>query len=186
MLLVVSAWMDLVVLRRELRPRKVEPAVRNLTAALLRPLQVLVVLALALAAPSRSHQDLVALDLSSYRGKVVYLDFWASWCGPCRDSFPFLEGLQRKYGGDGLVVVAVNVDTKRELAAKFLSEHPVSFDIAYDPHGELAARWQLAGMPNSFLIARDGSTRLEHTGFRRADQPRLEAVIVQLLAEGAP
>ena len=141
---------------------------------------------MVLAAPVRGHQDLTALDLASYRGKVVVLDFWASWCGPCRDSFPFLEGLRRKYDSEGLVVVAVNVDTRRELAAKFLADTPVGFDIVYDPHGDLAARWELAGMPSSFLIARDGSTRLRHTGFRKADGTRLDEAIVQLLAEAAP
>jgi cytochrome c biogenesis protein CcmG/thiol:disulfide interchange protein DsbE len=138
---------------------------------------------LALSAPARAHEDLATLDLKAYQGKVVYLDFWASWCGPCRKSFPFLDGLQRKYGKDGLVVIAVNVDTERALATEFLREVPVGFKVVYDPKGALASQWQLLGMPSSFVIGRDGQVRGKHTGFRSADQAVLESAIVNLLKE---
>lgn len=130
-----------------------------------------------------AHEDLPELDLAAYRGKVVYLDFWASWCGPCRKSFPWLDGLQARYADQGLVVIAVNLDTDRRLATDFLREVPVGFRIAYDPTGRLAAEWRLLGMPSSFVIDRAGKVRGQHTGFRSADQAVLERALTGLLAE---
>ena len=136
-----------------------------------------------LTPPVRAHEDLVKLDLATYRGKVVYLDFWASWCEPCRGSFPFMDALQSKYGSRGLVVIAINVDTERRLAANFLAEAPVGFKIVYDPAGRLAEEWQLQGMPTTILIGRDGKTLPQHVGFRKVDQVPLEAAVVRLLSE---
>lgn len=140
-------------------------------------------LAILLTPPLEAHEDLTALDLAAYRGKVVYLDFWASWCEPCRSSFPFMDSLQRKYGPQGLVVIAVNVDTERRLAASFLAEAPVGFKIVYDPAGQLAEEWQLQGMPTTVLIGRDGKALPQHVGFRKVDQAPLEAAVVRLLSE---
>lgn len=146
--------------------------------------QIIVALLLALAGGSAAaHEDLAAFDLAQFKGKVVYLDFWASWCAPCRRSFPWLDGLQRKHGAEGFVVVAVNVDTDRALASGFLREVPVGFKVAYDPKGELAAQWKLLGMPSSFLIDRSGKVRSSHQGFRKGDEAKREAEIAQLLAE---
>lgn len=148
------------------------------------PRALIVAFLLGLAAPTAAaHEDLVALDLAQYKGKVVYLDFWASWCAPCRRSFPWLDALERKHGAEGFVVIAVNVDTERALAAGFLEQVPVGFKVAYDPKGELAARWQLLGMPSSFLIDRSGKVRSTHQGFRKGDEALREAEIVKLLAE---
>lgn len=141
------------------------------------------VLLLALAGGAAAHEDLAQLDLAAYKGKVVYLDFWASWCAPCRRSFPWLDALDRKHRPDGFVVIAVNVDTDRALAAGFLKEVPVGFKVAYDPKGELAAQWRLLGMPSSFLIDRSGKVRSSHQGFRKGDEALREAEIAKLLAE---
>jgi thiol-disulfide isomerase/thioredoxin len=138
---------------------------------------------LLLAPPLGAHEDLAALDLATYRGQVVYLDFWASWCEPCRSSFPFMDTLQRRYGSQGLVVIAVNVDTERRLATSFLTETPVGFKIVYDPAGKLAEEWQLQGMPTTVLIGRDGKPLPQHVGFRKLDQAPLEATVVRLLSE---
>lgn len=137
----------------------------------------------ACATPSFAHEDLPKLDLMQYQGKVVYLDFWASWCAPCRRSFPWLDQLQRTLGPRGFVVVSVNVDTERELATAFLKEVPVSFGVAYDPKGELAQRWQLLGMPSSFMIDRSGKVRSSHVGFHKGDEKKREAEISALLDE---
>ena len=143
-------------------------------------------LAVALVIPTAlAHEDLATLDLRAYHGKVVYLDFWASWCTPCRRSFPWLDAMQRKHGDAGLVVIAVNVDTERKLASDFLREVPVGFRIAYDPKGELAAQWQLLGMPSSFMIDRSGKVRSRHESFRSDQTAGLEAQLIALLQEPA-
>src|SRR5450631_1845011 len=94
------------------------------------------------------------LDLHAYRGKVVYLDFWASWCGPCRQSFPWLADLLRERESQDLVVIGVNVDKDRALAERFLGETPAAFPIVYDPEGAIASAYKVAGMPTAILIDR--------------------------------
>jgi thiol-disulfide isomerase/thioredoxin len=124
-----------------------------------------------------------ALDLGQYRGKVVYLDFWASWCEPCRKSFPWMNAMQKAYGERGLVIIAVNVDTERKDADRFLNAVPASFHIIYDPEGELAQQYQLSRMPSSFIIGPDGHVAAHHEGFTR-DSPRDgESEIQRLLAK---
>ncbi len=105
------------------------------------------------------------LDLSAYRGKVVYLDFWASWCKPCRESFPWMNDLADTYGGRGLVVIAVNVDHDRDLASEFLQQNPADFKVVYDPDGSLAGKYNVEAMPTSILIGRNGKVQFVHSGF---------------------
>ena len=126
------------------------------------------------------------LDLSQYQGKVVYLDFWASWCKPCRQSFPWMDAMQAKYAAEGLVVVSVNLDEQRADADKFLKQVPADFQVLYDPQGTLAARYQLIGMPSSFLIGRDGSVVAKHQGFFEDSPQKFEAEIRQQLSGSAP
>ena len=123
------------------------------------------------------------LDLESLRGKVVYLDFWASWCGPCLQSFPWLTTLQDRHGAEGLVVIGINLDRDRKAAEAFLKKHPTSFRIVYDPEGKLAKAWDIEVMPSSFLLDRDGKTRSDHQGFRGGDASRIETEIAALLKE---
>lgn len=139
----------------------------------------------ALAAPAPAF-DLPGARLSDFRGKVVYLDFWASWCGPCKRSFPWMNQLQQRFGGEGLQVVAINVDEKRENAAAFLSKVPAQFTVAYDPAGAIAKAYGIKGMPSSALIGRDGQLLWLHTGFNDADRGKLEERIRNaLLQHGA-
>ena len=121
-------------------------------------------------------------DLEAYRGKIVWVDFWASWCTPCRRSFPWLNAVMQKYADDGFVVVGVNVDKERELAEQFLEETPARFPIVYDPDGDLAREYELIGMPSSFLIGRDGRVISSHVGFRRDERERYETSIVEALS----
>src|SRR5258706_12593285 len=79
--------------------------------------------------------------LERLRGKVVYVDFWASWCGPCRRSFPWMNAMNRKYGAQGLTIVAINVDKKHEDAMRFLSEMPTEFTVVYDAPGAVPAAY---------------------------------------------
>jgi len=123
------------------------------------------------------------VDLARLEGKVVYLDFWASWCDPCRDSFPWMAEMKQKYGSDGLEVVAVNLDKERELADKFLDTMKVNFIVAFDASGESAEKYKLRGMPGSYLIGRDGSIQASHLGFNDKDKAKLEAAIKVLLQQ---
>jgi cytochrome c biogenesis protein CcmG/thiol:disulfide interchange protein DsbE len=122
-----------------------------------------------------------AVSLDSLRGRVVYLDFWASWCDPCRKSFPWMEDMQKKYGAKGLTVVAVNLDSKQENADKFLDNHPASFHVAFDPAGKVAKSYKVKGMPSSYLIDRAGQIVESHIGFREKEAAPLEKKIVELL-----
>ncbi len=126
------------------------------------------------------------LDLSAYRGKVVYMDFWASWCGPCKQSFPWLDKLVREYGSQNFVVIGVNVDKDRDRAERFLDETPADFSIVYDPKGELATIYKVAGMPSGVLIDRAGHVRFQHAGFSARQKEQYEAQLETLLAEKAP
>ena len=121
-------------------------------------------------------------DLNEFRGRVIYLDFWASWCVLCRQSFPWMDRMQREFGQDAFIVVAVNVDHARPDAEQFLHEHSPGFKIVFDPDGALAERFGVKGMPTSFLIDREGHVRSEHEGFRLKDRGALEQQIRSLLA----
>ena len=144
---------------------------------------MLLALALLVSAGTASAAD---LDLSAYRGKVVYLDFWASWCTPCRLSFPWMNGIQQSYGSNGLVVIAVNVDHDRALADAFLSAGAPGFKIVYDPNGDIASQYNFRDMPTSVLIGRDGKVHFTHDGFFPAKEGAYAADIVALLNQKAP
>lgn len=122
------------------------------------------------------------INLAAYKGKVVYLDFWASWCNPCRQSFPWMNDLQNTYRGKGLVVIGVNVDHDRELADGFLHKSPADFDIVYDPDGAIARRFEFKDMPTSVLIDRDGRVRYVHAGFFPEKRTEYLAHVQALLA----
>jgi cytochrome c biogenesis protein CcmG/thiol:disulfide interchange protein DsbE len=124
-----------------------------------------------------------SLDLTALRGRVVYLDFWASWCGPCRQSFPWMETMKSTYEALGLDIVAVNLDTHRSDADRFLKQFHPTFDLRFDPKGELAQFYKVEGMPTSVLIDRHGVTRFTHVGFRPVDGAVYEAQVRELLAE---
>lgn len=117
-------------------------------------------------------------------GKVVYVDFWASWCVPCRRSFPWMTALMEKYGEQGLQIVAVNVDRDRETAGKFLADTPhAGLDIVYDPSGKIAKLYNLEAMPTSFVYGRDGTLQLSKEGFDPKETDSVEALIKKLLEE---
>jgi thiol-disulfide isomerase/thioredoxin len=121
--------------------------------------------------------DKGVIPLQSLRGKVIYLDFWASWCGPCLKSFPWMNEMHRKYSDKGLVIVAVNTDEKRVNAARFLTKMPADFIIAYDSEAKLASSFKLKAMPSSYLIAPDGSILNHHIGFKEKLIPEYEKSI---------
>lgn len=123
-----------------------------------------------------------AVELAQFKGQVVYLDFWASWCKPCKQSFPFLNELQSRYGAKGLRVVGVNVDAKRSDADAFLAETPAQFAIGFDAKGDNARRYDVKSMPSSVIVGRDGKVVAVHRGFRPEDRAELERLVADALA----
>ncbi len=158
--------------------------------------KVVLILALGLTMTacnnSASEQDSAVLDfiiptdegqvlLSKYRGEVVYLDFWATWCGPCRDSFPWMNQMQDKYGSQGLNVVAVSLDTDHALARRFADELSANFTIGYDDTGSIADLFKVKGMPTSVVIGRDGRVAEIHQGFNDSKMVPYEGSIKKAL-----
>ena len=121
--------------------------------------------------------------LAKLKGKVVYLDFWASWCGPCRKSFPWMEELQSRYRDDGLVVVAINLDKNKDKAEEFLRRFSSDFVVAFDPDGKIAEKYKVMGMPSTYLIDRNGQISFSHVGFRQSDTDKLETRVRKLLKQ---
>ena len=118
--------------------------------------------------------DTTTVCLDSLKGKVVYLDFWASWCDPCRKSFPWMEQLQHKYAEKGLVVVAVCLDRDRDKANDFLEKHPVTFKIGFDTKNNVVPLYDVKAMPTSFIIGRSGEIVSSHAGFLEKEMDALE------------
>ena len=138
-------------------------------------MRLILAVLMLLSAASAAAAELPA-PLAAYKGKLVYLDFWASWCGPCAESFPWLNRMQEKYGAD-LVVVGANVDTDARAADAFLKKHPARFEIVRDPAGALAEHYKIEGMPSSVLLAPDGRVLHQHSGFRSHQIAEYEAAI---------
>lgn len=124
-----------------------------------------------------------SLHLERYRGQVVYLDFWASWCVPCRKSFPWMMQMQKTYGDKGFVVLTVNLDKNRAAAQEFLESFKPDFHVVYQPSGSAAAHFQIQAMPYAILFGRDGTIRSRHEGFRSKETPEMENTIQRLLQE---
>ncbi|MGQ9659269.1 MAG: TlpA family protein disulfide reductase [Thermochromatium sp.] len=124
-----------------------------------------------------------SVDPAAFPGKVVYLDFWASWCVPCAKSFPILDQWQSDLGGRGFEVIAINLDEERQEAERFIQQYPVRFTIGVDPAGKCPRLYAVRGMPTSYLIDRQGRIREVHEGFKTSDAAGLRARIESLLAE---
>ncbi len=120
-------------------------------------------------------------DISNYSGKVVYLDFWASWCVPCRKSFPWMNQLRQKYSKEELTIIAVNLDREHQLAIEFLKTYPADFEIIFDPKGELAKKYQIPGMPSSILFDQQGKIITAHSGFFQEKISEYELEIEQVI-----
>ena len=117
------------------------------------------------------------LDLKALQGKVVYVDFWASWCGPCRHSFPWMNAMQEKYGPQGFAILGINLDEEPADAAGFLAKMPAKFQVLYDRSGASPTAYGVTGMPTSVLIGRDGTVLFQHIGFTKEGSVGLEDAI---------
>lgn len=126
-------------------------------------------------------QNGTEIRLSDLKGQVVYLDFWASWCGPCRRSFPWMNQLHKQSDPNQFKIIAINLDSDETQARKFLSNLPADFTVAFDPKGLTAEAYQLPGMPTSYLIDQQGRVVSRHVGFLVSDTVKIEEDIQQLL-----
>ncbi|WP_286271045.1 TlpA disulfide reductase family protein [Thalassotalea hakodatensis] len=115
------------------------------------------------------------------KGQVVLIDFWASWCIPCKDSFPWLNEIHTSYKDDGFTVLSVNLDAIKQNATDFLKQYPASFPVFYDPRGKVAKAFKLKGMPSSILINRSGNVVSRHVGFNEEKKHQYQQEITQLL-----
>ena len=120
------------------------------------------------------------LDLENHQGKVVYLDFWASWCKPCQRSFPWMNDLLKKYPAENFTVITVNLDAEAEAMHQFLGKVPAEFDIYHDPSGQIAEQFEIEGMPTSYLIDSSGKVVKKHVGFYVGYIERYEREIEEL------
>jgi thiol-disulfide isomerase/thioredoxin len=132
-----------------------------------------------------SATDAEPLDLARHRGRVVIVDFWASWCKPCRQSIPWLNTMRERYGASGLTIIGVNVDAERADADRFLRDVPIDFEIVFDPKGDLAKQFKVQGMPSSYVFDRTGKMVDTHLGFRDAKKDEREAALRNLLNQPA-
>ncbi len=121
------------------------------------------------------------VQLSKLKGKVVYVDFWASWCAPCRKSFPWMNKMHAKYQSEGLEVIGISLDEEIKQANKFLEKLPAIFTVAYDTKGTVADLYEVQVMPTSYLIDRDGNLVLTHKGFKTKHEDKLEEELVRAL-----
>jgi thiol-disulfide isomerase/thioredoxin len=145
-----------------------------------------VLLTLAFTGTAAAASATGPLDLSRHRGRVVIVDFWASWCKPCRQSIPWLNAMRERYGASGLTIIGVNVDAERGAAEGFLRDVPIAFELVFDPKGEIAKQFKVQAMPTSYVFDRSGNLVKTHLGFRDAKKDENEAALKTLLSAPGP
>ncbi len=117
--------------------------------------------------PSREGKE---VNLAQYKGQVVMLNFWASWCGPCRQEMPLLESIYKKYNKLGFVLLGVNVEPDSNAAINWLKQTPVSFPVLYDKDSKVSSLYDVEGMPSTVMIDRKGNVRMIHKGYKPGDE----------------
>ncbi|MCS6946253.1 MAG: TlpA family protein disulfide reductase [Steroidobacteraceae bacterium] len=123
------------------------------------------------------------VQLSQLKGQVVMINFWASWCGPCRQEMPLLDAMHRKYKGMGFTLLGINVEPDSTLAEQFLAKTPVGFPIAYDRDSKISKQFKVQGMPSSVIVDRRGNLRVLHKGYRPGDENKYLDHIRTLIRE---
>ncbi len=130
--------------------------------------------------PSR---DGKAVNLAQYKGQVVMINFWASWCGPCRQEMPLLESIYKKYNKLGFVLLGVNVEPDSNAANNWLKQTPVSFPVLYDKESKVSQLYDVAGMPTTVFIDRKGNLRMIHKSYRPGDENEYMDNVKSLIRE---
>src|ERR1700735_2345131 len=123
------------------------------------------------------------VSLAGLKGQVVLINFWASWCGPCRQEMPVLDQLYRKYKPAGFTLLGVNVEPKSADALGFLKTTPVSFPILFDTQSKVSNLYEVAGMPSTVIVDRKGTVRYVHQGYKPGDESQYQDQIRSLLRE---
>jgi peroxiredoxin len=130
-----------------------------------------------------SSNDGKSVSLSQYQGQVVMINFWASWCGPCREEFPLLDSIYRKYNKLGFTMLGVNVEPDSKAANDWLKQTPVTFPILYDTDSKVSKLYDVAGMPSTVIIDRTGKVRVLHRGYKPGDENEYMDSIRALIRE---
>jgi thiol-disulfide isomerase/thioredoxin len=125
------------------------------------------------------------VSLADLKGQVVMINFWASWCGPCRQEFPALDQIYAKYKPMGFTLVAINVESEKADAEKFLSATPASFPILFDPDNTVSGKYGVSAMPTTVLIDRQGRVRWQHRAYKPGDEAKYIEQIRAALREKA-
>ncbi|MDJ0882268.1 MAG: TlpA disulfide reductase family protein [Gammaproteobacteria bacterium] len=123
------------------------------------------------------------LKLSEHAGDVVMLNFWASWCGPCRKEMPLMNDLYNKYEKLGFVILGVNVEQELQLAKSFLSDTPVDFPILFDSSNKVSKAYDVIAMPTTVMIDRNGKIRYIHKGYKAGDEKKYKKMVKKLIRE---
>lgn len=121
------------------------------------------------------------IQLSELRGKLVYIDFWASWCRPCKNSFPWMISIKEKFKHLPFEIIAINLDSNKALAEQFIQSQAINFPVAFDPQAKVAEKYAVEGMPSSYLIDAQGHMRIRYTGFWDKSKDEKEKAIYDLL-----
>lgn len=165
---------------------------RRARGAALWPLLIVVLFPAFVGARTPALTQAPAIDLptddgrikpADLAGKVVYVDFFASWCGPCKQSFPWLKAMHEQYAAKGLVIVAIDVDKERSDAFRFVTHFAPPFLVGYDPEGKTADAFRVEAMPSSFLVSPTGTILYSHVGFDMKDASKIEAQIKKALTQ---
>lgn len=131
----------------------------------------------------KSNQDGQNLRLEDFRGQVVMVNFWASWCGPCRQEMPLMDDIFKKYEKFGFTILAVNVDEDSADADRFLSDVPVSFPVLYDNESRISEMYDVDAMPTTVMIDRNGNKRFLHRGYKDGYEKKYEKQVKKLIRE---